>query len=175
MRPPSAGFRSAPPPLKGRPAHRRASLGAGAALLAAMLAATPARATGSLTCTIADKVVAFEADAVFSHGLGGAFTGFSAHLAVTAKDLPEDLAKLDLDQAALVHHWFHGSELKLHLYSERAAGAHGAVELVLETRQSPKDETLFQGRYVLEVSDLPPGASEAVTRTFKGVARCEAG
>lgn len=145
------------------------------ALLVVVLAAVPARASGSFSCTIADKAVAFEADSVFSHGVGGTLSNFSAQLALKGASAPKDLAKLELDQTALVHHWFHDGELRLHLYHERADGPHGEMELVLQTRKNAKDETLFEGRYVLRVSELPEGKSEAVEQVFKGRVRCSVG
>lgn len=149
---------------------------AGAAAFLLMVGSiSAAHATGSLSCTIVDKAVAFQADAVFSHGLGGSFSNFKAALELNGKGVPPDLARLEMDGAALVHHWFSDGEVRLHLYQERAEGAYGSVELVLKTKLSPKDETLYTGRYTLEVATLPEGASEAVVERFKGKAECEAG
>lgn len=149
--------------------------GIAAAVMLVLGAVAPAWATGSFACAIKDKKVTFEADAVFSHGLGGAFSNFNAQLALNGAAVPENLAKLDLDREALVHHWLHDGELRLHLYRERADGPHGEVELVLMTRESPKDETVYEGRYVLRVSEVREGASEPVAQVFKGRVRCSVG
>lgn len=147
------------------------------AALGLALAAAPAAASGTISCEIDDKAVAFDAQIVFSHGLAGAFTNQRFELTLKAKGAPDDLRALELDAEALAHHWFHGRELKLHIYHERAAGRHGAVELVIETKQAAKadEEGAYAGRYRLEVSDLPDGASEAKSWTFKGKVACSAG
>lgn len=147
------------------------------ALALVPVSAAPAGATGSLDCAIDDKAVTFDAQIVFSHGLPSGFTNERFELKLKGKGVPDDLRDLKLDAAALVHHWFRGRELKLHLYHERAEGRHGTVELVIETRTGPKDEDegAFSGRYWLEVTDLPDGASEARTWSFKGKATCSAG
>lgn len=158
----------------------RRAPGAAALLFAAVLSilgAAPAGATGSLDCAIDDKAVEFNAHIVFSHGLAAAFTNQQFELKLKAKGAPEDFKDLALDAAALTHHWFHGKELKLHLYHERTQGRHGSVELVIETREArkPEDEGSFAGTYRLEVSDLPEGQSEAKTWVYKGKAACSAG
>ncbi|MEP9348725.1 hypothetical protein [Xanthobacter sp. KR7-225] len=147
------------------------------AALGLALWAPPAAASGTIDCQIDDKAVAFDAQIVFSHGLAGAFTNQRYELTLKAKGAPDDLRALELDAAALAHHWFHGAELKLHIYHERAAGRHGAVELVIETRQAGKadEEGAYAGRYRLDVSDLPDGARAAKTWTYRGKVACSAG
>lgn len=166
------------PNLRRRPRCSAACAGAVAlVILGSVLGAAPAGATGSLDCAIDDKAVAFDAHIIFSHGLAAGFTNERFELTLKTKGAPDDLRQLKLDAAALVHHWFRGKELKLHLYHERPEGRHGTVELVIETRSGPKDddEGAFAGRYWLEVTDLPDGASEAKTWTYKGKATCSAG
>ncbi len=71
-----------------------------------------------------------------------------------AEGRPERPSALKFDKDALVHHWFADGDLKLHLYSERKGDTpHGYVELVVETKQSPDDETAYDGTYELQIDD----------------------
>ncbi|MDQ8698196.1 hypothetical protein [Hyphomicrobium sp. LHD-15] len=124
------------------------------AALCLLAVARPAQATGAFLCGIKDDSLKFSAESAFSHGLGERFMDFAASGTVLLKDAPKDLAELKFDDGALVHHWFAGGDLKLHLYREREGdAAHGYIELILETKQSPDDETVFQGTYKLQVYD----------------------
>lgn len=132
----------------------------------------PAGATGNLSCTIDDKTLTFDAESGFSHGLGGGFINFRAQMRLKAPGVPEALK--NLDGAALAHHWFHGPEIRLHLYWETESGPHAYVELVLDTKASGADEEAFKGRYTLTVYEVPEGG-EGKERTFYGRAECSAG
>ncbi|MDI4658323.1 hypothetical protein [Xanthobacter autotrophicus] len=136
---------------------------------------SPAGATGSLNCSIDDKAIAFEAQAVFSHGLASDFSNFRAELNATAKDAPPAFAKVEMDGAALAHHWFHGNELRLHLYQERTEAPFGSLELVLRTRSRDADETAFAGRYELRLFVAGVDGGKDFERTYKGRATCSAG
>lgn len=139
-------------------------------------AASPAAATGSFGCSADDKAVAFEAEAVFSYGLGEPFSNFRSRLSVKGKGAPAGLADLELDGQSLVHHWLHGTELKLRLYHERAEAPHGSVELVIETRRRPDDETDYAGRYVLRVFEVGGTAgAEGKELIYKGKVTCSVG
>lgn len=135
--------------------------------------ATPARATGSLDCEIADKTVTFNAASAFSYSIGG-FNNFRGALELRAKDVPADLAKFEFDGEALLHHWFSDKELKLEVYREREGAPHGTVRLVVETRKVAGSEGSYRGTYVLELFTVPEGGGEGRTRTFKGKAACSA-
>lgn len=136
-----------------------------------------AHATGAFLCGINDGSLKLSAESTFSHGLGERFMGFAASGNVLMKDTPKDLAELKFDSDALVHHWLAGGDLKLHLYRERAADApHGYVELILETKQSPDDETVFEGTYRLVIYDMTDAKDgEGRMHEAQGTAACSVG
>jgi hypothetical protein len=142
-----------------------------------ILASVPAFATGSLSCSFADRNVKLEAEAAFSHGVGEGFMNFGGTLEVLAKAAPEDLRKLDLTLEHLTQRWLYGKELKLRIYHERTGNApHGYVELIVQTRQHGREETDYRGSYVLNVYHLPDGSSsEGKTLTLRGKAACSVG
>ena len=147
------------------------SLGFG---IAALLVATPAYATASLSCSADDKSLRFSAEAIVSHGVGETVAQFAGELEVRLKEAPPGLRKLPLALEHLTQRWLHGREVKLRLFREREGD--GSVELVVETRRAANDETEFSGRYVLTVSseDAAPGAP-ARTLKARGRASCSLG
>ncbi|MFG1373949.1 hypothetical protein V5F32_17365 [Xanthobacter oligotrophicus] len=134
-----------------------------------------AGATGTLDCSIDDKAIAFEAQAVFSHGLASSFSNFRAELNARAKDAPPAFAKVEMDGTALAHHWFRGNELRLHLYQERADAPFGSLELVIMARSRDTDETAFAGRYELRLFGAGVDGGKDFERTYRGRATCSAG
>lgn len=141
----------------------------------AMLAAShAAHATGSFQCEIDDAAVKFTGESAFSTGLGAGFLGFAGALELRAKEAPNGLSDLKLGPAELVHHWFAGDELKLHLYREREGDApHGYIELIVETKRTPDDETQFAGTYSLRSYDTAVMKNdEAQTLSHDGKATC---
>ncbi|MGE0024001.1 MAG: hypothetical protein AB7S70_10270 [Hyphomicrobium sp.] len=137
----------------------------------------PAHATGNFLCEADDASLELAAESTFSHGLGEAFMGFGAKATIKVEGTPKDLTELAFASAHLVHHWFTSGALNLHLYREReGSAAHGYVELIIETRQSPDDETAFAGTYEITVYDVgvSPGG-EGRTWTAKGKVACSVG
>lgn len=147
----------------------------GLAALALVTGAPAAWATGTLDCSIDDAAVAFDAQTAFSHGMGGSFNNFRAVLEVKQSGKGgAPFGKLELDGEALVHHWFHGNEVRLHLYRDLPGPKAGSAELVIETRSRGKDAESFAGRYVLTLATVDADGTEK-TRTLKGRATCSAG
>jgi hypothetical protein len=142
----------------------------------ALLLATPAYATASLSCSADDKSLRFSAEGIVSHGVGEAVAQFAGELEVRLKDAPPGLRKLPLALEHLTQRWLHGREVKLRLFREREGEGQGSVELVVETRRAGKDETEFSGSYILTVSgeDAAPGAP-ARTPKARGRASCSLG
>lgn len=139
---------------------------------------SPAHATGNFLCEIDDPSLKFTAESAFSHGLGEAFLSFKANLEVKLEGTPTDWANLELDSAALVHHWFADGDLNLHLYREREGdGPHGYVELIVTTEQNARDddETAFEGAYELTVYETSPSEGEGKTLKAQGKASCSVG
>ncbi|WP_155982204.1 hypothetical protein [Xanthobacter sp. 126] len=147
----------------------------GLAALALVIGAPAAHATGTLDCSIDDAAVAFDAQTAFSYGMGGSFNNFRAVLEVKpAGKGGAPFGKLELDGEALVHHWFHGNEVRLHLYHERPDARAGSAELLIETKSRGKEAESFAGRYVLTLTTVDADGTEK-TRTLKGRATCSAG
>ncbi|MFL4974575.1 MAG: hypothetical protein ACJ8DT_12930 [Microvirga sp.] len=142
--------------------------------IAALLLATPAYATASLSCSADDKSLRFSAEAIVSHGVGETVAQFAGELEVRLREAPPGLRKLPLALEHLTQRWLHGREVKLRLFREREGD--GSVELVVETRRAANDETAFSGSYVLTVSseDAAPGAP-ARTLKARGRASCSLG
>lgn len=155
----------------------RLLLAAGGVVAAGLLGAPPpAFATATLDCNADDKSVSFEAHSVVSHGLAEGFSNFRAVLTVKAKGVSEDFARLELDGAALAHHWLYGKELKLRLYHERTEGPHGFVELVVQTRGGRGDDDgEFGGRYLLTLLDAGQEGKPGKEITLRGKVACSVG
>lgn len=138
---------------------------------------TNARASGSFNCEVDDKSLKFSAEAMFSHGLGEQFTGFKGTMSLLMKDAPAHLAAIELRPDNLPHHWFRGDALKLHIYRESEnTGKEGYVELFIETKQNPKDETDFSGTYELIVFRfLGDQDADGNTLKAKGKVSCSVG
>jgi hypothetical protein len=131
--------------------------------IAALLLATPAYATASLSCSADDKSLRFSAEGIVSHGVGETVAQFAGELEVRLKEAPPGMRKLPLALEHLTQRWLHGREVKLRLFREREGEGQGSVELVVETRRAANDETEFSGSYVLTVSseDAAPRARSA--------------
>jgi hypothetical protein len=136
-----------------------------------------AHASAGFSCSIEDKALRVSVEGAFSRGVGEGVINFGGRLEVLAKATPEDLRRLDLERENLTQTWINGRDLKLRMYRERAGAApHGYVELVLETRQSSRDELEYAGAYVLTVHHLVSEQdSQGKTFTARGKARCSAG
>ena len=149
-----------------------------AVLLAAWMGGVgTAQASAAFSCSIEDKALKLAVEGAFSRGVGEGVINFGGKLEVLAKATPADLRNIDLEREHLTQTWINGRDLKLRMYRERTGSApHGYVELVVETRQSPRDELEYAGSYVLTVHHLTSEQdSEGKTFTARGKARCSAG
>jgi hypothetical protein len=146
-------------------------------LMAWMGAAGAAQASAGFSYGIEDNVLKLSVEGAFSRGIGEGVINFGGKLEVLAKATPDDLRNLDLERENLTQTWINGRDLKLRMYRERTGSApHGYVELVVETRQSARDELEYAGTYVLTVHHLTTEQdSEGRTFTVRGKARCSAG
>lgn len=140
------------------------------AALALALWGAPASATGSFACEAGEGAVKFEAQGVYSYGLGGAFSNFHGILMVPVPEAPS--AEIPLDGDALAHHWFSRGDLKLHVFWEQSEGPVGSVELWLDVKARRKDDTGYRGSYELKVT---PSGEGGKVRTFRGGAKCSVG
>lgn len=140
-------------------------------------ASAPARATSSIECVIADRVLKLTAQSSVSDGLAQGFVGFKANAEILMNGVPEDVHKLDLS-GSLVHHWIEGGDLRLRFYWERGGDKpHTSVELIIRT-SGDVDELELAGTYNLTIFTLdPPAEAEADgrTSTAEGKAVCSLG
>jgi hypothetical protein len=146
-------------------------------LTAWMGGAGAAQATAGFSCSIEDMTLKVSVEGAFSRGVGEGVINFGGKLEVLAKAAPEDLRSLDLERENLTQTWINGRDLKLRMYRERTGSMpHGYVELVVETRQTARDELEYAGTYVLTVHHLASEQdSEGKTFTARGKMRCSAG
>jgi hypothetical protein len=137
-----------------------------------LVTSQPAFATASLTCGASDANLVFSAASPVGRGMGGPIINLEAASDILLKDVPSDLAKLDLSKH-LVHSWLEGPDIRLHFYREREGNApHGYVELTIKTVVKEEDG-LAEGDYVLTVFSMDAAAgSEGKTLQATGKATC---
>lgn len=146
------------------------------ALALCVLAVAPAHATASLSCSFRDTTLALEVEGTISRGVGEGVVSFGGTLEILAKAaaIPDDLRKTEFDLSHLTQRWLYGSEVKLRLYRERGENEpHGYVEIIVETKRVPREESSYRGTYVLVIYDVPTAQGvEAKTVTLRGRASC---
>lgn len=141
-----------------------------------LFGAGPALATSGLSCAFKDGNMALEAEGTISRGVGEGFISFGGKLDVLAKNVPDDLRKVALELEHLTQRWLYAKDLKLRLYRERpGSGLHGYVELVVEAKQTPRDEDQYRGTYALTVHHIPAEGADGKTITLRGRATCSVG
>jgi hypothetical protein len=142
-----------------------------AALGGTLVLGAPAAASGTLTCTIADRNLGFEMRGVVGHGSGEPLVSFEGTLALALKGLPAGLRKLTLVRSDVPQFWLKDRELKLRVYAETAKDPHGSVELILETmHKGGGDAPTFEGRYTLHIESME-GAQGGEARVTKAGGR----
>ncbi|MCG7394852.1 hypothetical protein MHY87_18285 [Microvirga sp. ACRRW] len=128
-----------------------------------------ARATGTLDCEAKDKAIDFTALSAVPYGHGSPFLNFQAELNLLLKGAPDDFRHLKLSQENLVHHWIDARDIKLLLYWERIEGPHAYVELVVETKRKPDDDT-SRGTYQLSLFTVTSDNSRLIKK--RGIVSC---
>jgi hypothetical protein len=146
--------------------------------LGAMLLASPAPAfaTGGLGCTIDDKNLKLDFEAVFSYSdIGGLFQ-VSGELQPLDGRTYTTLRKIELSGADLKQQWFRDRMLKLMLYRETEGDGvpFAAVKLIIEATQPDGEEFAYTGKYRLTVEPASD-ASESQAFTVDGTVACSAG
>ena len=146
-------------------------------LVTAFGLAGEAHATGGFSCSIEDKAVKLSVEGLFTRGMGEPVLNFGGNIEVLSKQVPADLRTFELGRNNLAQTWLHGKDIKLKIYQELEGNApHGSVEVVIETRQTPRDELEYAGTYVLNVFYMAPEpGGDGKTFTAHGRASCSAG
>jgi len=120
-------------------------------------------ASAGVSCRAEDASVKFGLSAAFGRGIGGGMVNFGAMLQILTQTVPADLRALNFERSEASQVWFYDRDIKFQLHHERPSdGPPGYVDLVVETRQSPRDESFYRGRYVLSVlfPDAKSGGGE---------------
>ena len=124
----------------------------------AILAATPAFATGGFSCTVDDANLKFETGSALGAGMGAPILNLEAKGEIKLKGVAADLAQLDFSKH-LVHSWMAYPDTRLHFYREREADKpHGYVELIISA-VSAGDEGEAAGTYEFTVFEAEGSAS----------------
>ena len=127
-------------------------LGIVAILLALIIVTSPAHASAGVSCRAEDASAKFGLSAAFTRGLGGGMVNFGAILQILLPAVPPDLREVQFDRSEVSGVWFYHRDIKFQIHHERQPeGPTGSVDLVIETRESRNDESLYRGRYVLRV------------------------
>jgi hypothetical protein len=144
-----------------------------AVFVAALLAAVPtgAGASGGLSCTAEDGFAEIVVESGVTRGMGSPVFGFRATSVIRDDRVAGDLRGMAYEGEHLAQYWLDGEELRLLLYSERAEGAHGYVEIEIRTRSD--GEGLYSGRYALTAFDMTGDTTgEGRTVTGEGDVSC---
>lgn len=144
--------------------------------LALSLFASPAMASGGLSCTADDGKVGFDIQAGVTRGMGGPVFSLAGELTIKGGDVAADLAKTKFERDNLAQYWLDGEELRLLLYKERAEGEFGSVELTVRTKAlGEEDEGSYAGDYALQVFESTgEGSGDSRTTDFAGKVECTA-
>jgi hypothetical protein len=150
--------------------------------LAALGAAGKARASAGVHCSLEDRAVRLELQAVVSGGgVGRGLIQVRGELGVRGGSPAQDFRRIELRDEHLRHTWLNGRDLRIIVYHEREGERtpHGAVELVIETRGArtdSDDEGTYRGAYALTVTDMTGvTGGEARRYTARGRITCSVG
>jgi len=117
-----------------------------------LLAATPALASGGLSCEAKGKGAKITVESGVTHGMGGPVFNFRGSSEFASKKVEADLGKLAYTDEHLAQYWLDGKELRLLLYRERDGDKpHGYVEITIRTKAG--EEGTYAGNYELTAFD----------------------
>jgi hypothetical protein len=127
-------------------------LGIVAVLLTLLVVTSPAQASVGVSCRVEDPATKFGMSAAFTRGLGSGMVNFGAILQILLPEVHPDLREVKFDRNEVSGIWFYNRDIKFQIHHERPPeGPAGSVDLVIETRESRNDESLYDGRYVLRI------------------------
>jgi hypothetical protein len=149
-----------------------------ALIAAAAIFCLPASAfaTGNLGCTIEDKNLDLDFEAIYSYSdIGGLFQ-LRGTLDAKSPKVYKSLRKFEIKDDDLRQQWFRGEDLKLMLYRETVADGepHASVKLIIEAKRPSEDDMGYDGTYALTIEPAVTG-SESQSVTVKGKVSCGAG
>ena len=139
------------------------------ALFACLSLASPALASGGVSCTADDRGAKFSIGSPVGRSTGGALYQFAGEIELRGPNVAEDFRKITLTREHLTQSWFDARDLKMHVHFEREAEPHGTVDLTVETRGNAEAET-WRGRYTLSIGETVNG--EFRSRRITGRVSC---
>jgi hypothetical protein len=144
------------------------------ACLAAMIAATPASASGGLWCDADDASVRLKIESGATRGQGNPLFNFRGELEIKDAAVAADLRGSSFDESNLTQHWTDAHQLNLQLYRQRAEDKElGEINLVIETKSV--EEATYEGTYTVDIFDMAGDASDAgKTLSLTGKVSCGA-
>lgn len=86
-------------------------------------------------------------------GMGGPLVNLEATAKSTDQRLPGDLRDLAFGQDDVVQYWLDAQDLRLVLYSERAAGEHAETTITVMTQA--REEGVFDGNFRATIYTAP--------------------
>lgn len=139
----------------------------------AMLAASPAAASGGFSCEATDAVVKLGIESGVTRGMGSPVFNFRGEIGISDKSVAEDLRQVSFEGLHLAQYWLDGEELRLVVYRERGEGApHGYVEVTVRAKAG--DDGEYSGQYAVTAFDMGGDTSgEGKTSNFSGTVACQ--
>ena len=135
-----------------------------------LLAATPAKATASLTCNAADRNVSFDLLANMSSSDGGSIQLIGGTIRLKAVRGKFEATEFKIESAHIAGQWNFGKELRLGIASDEVRDISVYLAIIAELTKGGDDMDHYRGGYVLKVRG-PKGETELKGK-IKG---CDAG
>jgi len=126
-----------------------------AVLLLAGLA-TPAGASGGISCEASGGPVGLTIEAGVTRGMGGPLFSFEATANTGDDRVPADLRTVAFSPANVAQYWLDAEDLRLVLYREREGGADHA-EITITIHAKPAEGGAYDGVYRAVVYDIAAG------------------
>jgi hypothetical protein len=123
------------------------------AIFLILCAATPALASGGLSCEAKGRNASLRFDGGVTRGMGGPLFSFSGRVQIATKAVEADLRKVSLGLGNVAQYWLDAKELRLVLYREREGDQpHGYVEIIV-LATGGGDEGTYRGTFALTAYD----------------------
>lgn len=124
--------------------------------LAVLAAASPAAASGGISCATDSGPMELAIQGGVTHGMGSPLFAFQATAGTSDKRVPPDFQRVEFAQPNVAQYWLDGQDLRLVLYREREGGTdHAEVTVVL--RLLAGEEGAYEGEYRASIIDVAAG------------------
>jgi hypothetical protein len=145
------------------------------ALGLALLATTPAWATGTLFCEASDDQVHISFHAIVPYGSGSPLTQAEGTVTVSKKGNPPAVVRLN--GVNNTQYWMDADMINLRFYTEGEVGTElNSAELTIKTRVRAADDAYFDGEFHFEsYRGLPDGTGEPIRVNLDGSVTCSFG